>query len=134
MRPMELSSIYAFQSIVTPEYEIPMTGHQMYHHQYSNNVYQNLPRATAFLGVGRQHLNTLSCISIYAAIGLASAFASVLAVTARYARASRASRILFKYVLAFFISFRETPRDGCSSSFRFHDTTPQGALDANTAN
>ena len=81
-----------------------MTGHQMYHHQHSHNVYQTLPRATSVFGSwppASEH--PLFYISIYAAIGLASALASVLSVTAQYTGALRASRILFKYVLAFFI-------------------------------
>jgi len=97
-----IPNIYSFQSIVTPEYEIPIAGHQMYHHQHSNNIYQNLPRATSVFGnwpPASEH--PLFYISIYAAIGLASALASVLSVTAQYTGALRASRILFKYILFF---------------------------------
>jgi len=122
-----------------------MTGHQMYHHQHSNNVYQNLPRATSVSGSwppASEH--PLFYISIYAAIGLASALASVLSVTAQYTGALRASRILFKYVLAFFscdtlptclfsFPFRQLLVTVVRATFRFHDTTPQGALDTTTA-
>ena len=76
----------------------------MYHHQHSNNIYQNLPRAPSVFGSwppASEH--PLFYISIYAAIGLASALASVLSVTAQYTGALRASRILFKYTLVFFI-------------------------------
>jgi hypothetical protein len=135
--------IHAFQSIVTPEYEIPMTGHQMYHHQHSNNVYQKLPRAISVFGSwppASEH--PLFYISIYAAIGLASALCSVLSVTAQYTGALRASRILFTCVLALFtcktlptrffsFPFRQLVTV-VRATFRFHDTTPQGALDAST--
>ncbi|KIM37758.1 hypothetical protein M413DRAFT_448273 [Hebeloma cylindrosporum] len=113
-------NIYAFQSIINPEYEIPMTGHQMYHYQHASNVYQNLPRATSLLGINWPPASEhpLFYIGIYAAIGLASALCSVLSVTAQYTGALRASRILFKQLLVTVVR----------ATFRFHDTTPQGRM------
>lgn len=107
---------------------------------HSNSVYQNLPRATSVFGSWPPASeNPLFYISIYAAIGLASALSSVLSVTAQYTGALRASRILFKYVLAlftrktlptYFFSFssRQLLVTVVRATFRFHDTTPQGAL------
>jgi hypothetical protein len=100
-----IPGIYAFGSIATPEHEIPMAGYHMYHLLHSNRVYQTLPHATSLFGIDLPPASEqpLFYISVYAAIGLASAVASVLSVTAQYTGALRASRILFKFVLALLI-------------------------------
>ncbi|KAF8696577.1 hypothetical protein AX14_001503 [Amanita brunnescens Koide BX004] len=57
-------------------------------------------------------------VGIYTAIGLPGALVSVFSVTAQYTGALRASRVLFKQLLA----------TAVRATFRFHDTTPQGCM------
>ena len=91
----------------------------MHHHQHSNNVFQNLPRATSVFGSWpppSEH--PLFYTGIYAAIGLASALSSVLPATAQSTWALRAARILFRYVVAFF-TYNTLPTRFFSFCFSF---------------
>ena len=57
-------------------------------------------------------------ISVYAALGLGSAFVGVLSAIVQYTGALRASRVLFKQLLVSVVR----------ATMRWHDTTPQGIL------
>ena len=113
-----------FRSFVTPEHEIPLHAHST---QYSR-VYPvfgiDWPNATE---------HPLFYVGIYAAIGLGSALANILSVSAQYTGALRASRTLFKRVILFSsfypthsLKFRQLLVTVVRATFRFHDTTPQG--------
>jgi hypothetical protein len=64
----------------------------------------------------REH--PLFYISVYAALGLGSAFLGVLASIVEYAGAIRASKVLFNQLLISVVR----------ATMRWHDTTPQGRL------
>jgi len=89
-------SFYAFRSLSTFDHEIPTDG-QFLHHLYQ---YPYLSQAKNYMSFSmtlpKATEQPLFYVGIYAAIGLASASASVLSVTAQYTGALRASRILFK--------------------------------------
>ena|SRR6266540_7190072 len=84
---------YAFRSLSIFDHEIPTDGQFLHQYPYLSQAKNcvsfgmTLPKATE---------QPLFYVGIYAAIGLASALASVLSVTAQYTGALRASRILFK--------------------------------------
>ena len=72
-------------------------------------------------------------VGVYAAIGLGSALANVLSVSAQYVGALRASRTLFERVILISsldpthsLKFRQLLVTVVRATFRFHDTTPQG--------
>ena len=106
----------------------------MHHHHY--HTWQSFVQPKTLFGYELPDANEhpLFYIGIYATIGLVSALASVLSVTAQYTGSLRASRILFKSVcfdlyssLTYFsISPRKLLVTVVRATFRFHDTTPQG--------
>ncbi|KAF8887923.1 multidrug resistance-associated ABC transporter [Gymnopilus junonius] len=111
-------TFYEFRSFATVEHELPMDGQVMHHHHF--HTYQSLSSPRTLFGFELPSANEhpLFYIGIYASIGLVSALASVLSVTAQYTGALRASRILFKQLLVTVVR----------ATFRFHDTTPQGRM------
>lgn len=91
-----VGALSAFRSFATPEHEIPMDGHSLYH----SHVYPVLTQATSILSFTidwpKATEHPLFYVGVYAAIGLGSALANILSVSAQYTGALRASRILFK--------------------------------------
>lgn len=84
-------------------------AHSIHGLQSSNGPVLNLPSA-------REH--PLFYISVYAAVGLGSAFVGVLSAIVQYTGALRASRVLFKQLLVSVVR----------ATMRWHDTTPQGRM------
>jgi len=76
-----------FRSFVTPEHEIPLHVHSSFNLHVYPVFGVDWPNAIE---------HPLFYVGIYAAIGLGSALANILSVSAQYSGALRASRILFK--------------------------------------
>jgi ABC-type multidrug transport system fused ATPase/permease subunit len=72
--------------------------------------------AAPSLPSAREH--PLFYVGVYAAIGLSTALVSVLSTATQYTGALRASRILFKRLLASVVR----------ATMRWHDTTPAGRM------
>ena len=81
--------------------------HTVHGLQSPNGSPFNLPSA-------REH--PLFYISVYAAVGIGSAFVGVLSAIVQYTGALRASRVLFKQLLVSVVR----------ATMRWHDTTPHG--------
>jgi hypothetical protein len=85
-----------FRSFATPEHDLPMDGYFLYH----SYVYPVLTQSMSILSFRvdwpKAAEHPLFYVGVYAAIGLASALASILSAAAQYTGALRASKILFK--------------------------------------
>lgn len=87
-----------------------------YHHTHTVHGLQS-PNGPPFnLPSAREH--PLFYISVYAAVGIGSAFVGVLSAIVQYTGALRASRVLFMQLLVSVVR----------ATMRWHDTTPQGIL------
>ena len=87
-----------------------------YHLTHSIHGWES-PNAPPFhLPSAKEH--PLFYISVYAAVGLGSAFVGVLSAIVQYTGALRASRVLFRQLLVSVVR----------ATMRWHDTTPQGIL------
>ncbi|KAF9471237.1 hypothetical protein BDN70DRAFT_939094 [Pholiota conissans] len=115
-----LPSAYTFNAFASQE-RSSMNEYSLHHLHLS--TYQTIPTTKGILDINWPNAgeHPLFYTSIYSAIGLASALASVLSVTAQYTGALRASRLLFRYASAITVTV-------VRATFRFHDTTPTGRL------
>ncbi|EGN91771.1 hypothetical protein SERLA73DRAFT_157398 [Serpula lacrymans var. lacrymans S7.3] len=111
---------YAFSSFTLTENEALMGGmipsHD--HHPYSNNIYHVQSPSSSVNTLPSAGEHPLFYVGIYAAIGLATAIASITSVTVQYTGALRASRIIFKRLLEGVVR----------ATMRWHDVTPQGRM------
>ncbi|KAJ7125217.1 multidrug resistance-associated ABC transporter [Mycena epipterygia] len=110
------SALYdTYRSFMPSEHEIPMDGHLS---RFS--TFELHPSSTGFLNINWPSAveHPLFYVGIYAAIGLTTAFVSILSSVAQITGALRASRTLFKALLVSVVR----------ATFRFHDTTPQGRM------
>lgn len=92
-------------------------------HPFMSTVH-HIPSAQNLLGVQWPSAveRPLFYIGIYAAIGLATAVASLTSIIAQYTGALRASRLIFKRLLVAVVS----------ATMRWHDVTPQGQSGTNS--
>ena len=110
-------TVQTFSSFSALELEAPWHGPLASHHVSHVAHGIDMPALSqAIIDLPSAQERPLFYISIYAMIGLATAFVTVLSVMLQYTGALFASRVLFKQLLERVVY----------ATMRWHDTTPQG--------
>jgi hypothetical protein len=108
-------SAYTYTSFATVEHEIVVDGH-LATHPFTTK-FLNMQPTTSFIGKwpsAQDH--PFFYIAIYAVIGLGAAFVNVTSFVVQFTGALRASKVLFRKLLATVVR----------ATMRWHDVTPQG--------
>ncbi|KAF8836435.1 P-loop containing nucleoside triphosphate hydrolase protein [Paxillus ammoniavirescens] len=111
---------YSFASSVLTENEALMSGFLPSHdtQHYSNPYYYVQSQASGWFNLPDANEHPLFYVSIYGAIGLATALVSILSTTVQYTGALKASRSIFRRLLEGVVR----------ATMRWHDVTPQGRM------
>lgn len=92
-------ALYAYASSASIEHQITVHGYMPSHHphHFANSVHHT--DFTTSVDLPRAQDHPLFYVGVYAAIGFATATASILSTIVQYTGALRASRLLFKRLL-----------------------------------